>query len=213
MRQAALAAMEFSLDLTAADRVLVVTRPQDRHLRRGLRRGPPNTWAATRKPTGCPRRIVRCRPCRRVWASCSPGRTVVVNAMDGDAQEIPFRLEWIRLIDADENVRLGHSPGIDEDMMLHGPLNIDYGPMGERADHLLAALDRRLPPAHHLASRHGSGIGRHRPPLRFRSESHGRRGREHALRRDLLRAGGRGCRGRPGGSTAASAAPERCPTR
>ena len=140
MRKAALAAMEFSLDLKASDRVLVVTDRKTGTCGKA--------FAAAAEGLGCDTHTYwlpeDARPLQAMppgLGELLPGRTVVVNAMDGDAREIPFRLEWIRLIDADLNVRLGHSPGIDEDMMLHGPMNIDYGPMGERADHLLAALD------------------------------------------------------------------------
>ena len=62
--------------------------------------------------------------------------TVVINAIVGDAREIPFRLQWIQATEKCGHVRLGHSPGINEDMMLSGPMAVDYGQMLDNAGRL-----------------------------------------------------------------------------
>ncbi len=67
-------------------------------------------------------------------------RTVVVNAIAGDVREVPFRLEWLKLLEASPVIRLGHCPGITSDMMLSGPMAVDYGAMRRRADELFAAF-------------------------------------------------------------------------
>jgi len=63
--------------------------------------------------------------------------TVVINAIAGDCREIPFRLQWIHAIEVCGYIRMGHSPGIDEDMMINGPMNVDYGKMLQTARDLI----------------------------------------------------------------------------
>lgn len=65
---------------------------------------------------------------------------VVVNAIVGDAAEVPFRIEWIHAIEKIGTIRMGHSPGIDEDMMTAGPLNVDYRIMLEASRRLRAGF-------------------------------------------------------------------------
>lgn len=67
--------------------------------------------------------------------------TVVINAISGDAREIPFRLQWINAIEGSGRIRMGHSPGINEDMMVGGPLGVDYGLMQDNADRLIGAFE------------------------------------------------------------------------
>lgn len=67
--------------------------------------------------------------------------TVVINAISGDSREIPFRLQWIHAIEVCGYVRMGHSPGIDEDMMVNGPMNVDYEKMLTIANNLIAGFD------------------------------------------------------------------------
>jgi leucyl aminopeptidase (aminopeptidase T) len=66
--------------------------------------------------------------------------TIVINAIIGDAREVPFRLEWIHAIEQTGNIRMGHSPGIDEDMMVSGSLNVDYAEMLEAAESLMGGF-------------------------------------------------------------------------
>ena len=68
--------------------------------------------------------------------------TVVINAIVGDSREIPFRLQWIHAIEVSGRIRMGHSPGIDEDMMISGPMNVDYGQMLAAAEGLIAGFRR-----------------------------------------------------------------------
>jgi len=139
MTRAALAAMQFSLELNADDNVLVVTDKETGSCG--------EAFAAAAKEMGCATQIYwlpeQGRPLQQLpegMLELLKDKTVVINAIIGDAREVPFRMEWIRAIDEDLNIRMGHSPGIDEDMMLLGPMNIDYGPMGERATTLMQAL-------------------------------------------------------------------------
>jgi aminopeptidase len=56
-------------------------------------------------------------------------RTVVINALVGDAEWIPFRIQWITAIEQTERIRLGHSPGITIEMMNGGSMDVDYAAM------------------------------------------------------------------------------------
>lgn len=64
---------------------------------------------------------------------------VVINAMSGSSDEVPFRIEWLTLLEK-RDLRVGHSPNINEDMMDGGPMDVDYGIMAERAVRLIQAL-------------------------------------------------------------------------
>ena len=64
---------------------------------------------------------------------------VVINAMSGSSDEVPFRIEWLKLLE-ERGLRVGHSPNIHEDMMDGGPMDVDYRLMAERADQIIEAL-------------------------------------------------------------------------
>ncbi|PIV82102.1 hypothetical protein COW53_00745 [bacterium CG17_big_fil_post_rev_8_21_14_2_50_64_8] len=139
MTSAALQAMIHVLELDPSDRVLVVTDEET------LSCGEAFARAAERH--GCPVETYVLpqaeRPLKAIPAdllSRLPGSTVVINAITGDDREIPFRIDWIRVIETDGAIRMGHSPGINEDMMVGGPLDVDYAAMISRADHLIAAF-------------------------------------------------------------------------
>jgi aminopeptidase len=73
-------------------------------------------------------------------ASALDGRDVVINVMSGASDEVPFRIEWLNLVEK-RGLRVGHSPSIHEDMMDGGPMDVDYGLMVARAERLIAALN------------------------------------------------------------------------
>jgi len=72
-------------------------------------------------------------------AATIEGQDVVINVMSGSSDEVPFRMEWLTLLE-ERNLRVGHSPNIHEDMMDGGPMDVDYPLMVEQADRLIAAL-------------------------------------------------------------------------
>ena len=130
-------AMTHVLGLVPEDSVLVVTDPETRVCGEAFARGAGDA--------GCDVQLYSLpaegRPLTAMpteMAGLLDERTVVINAIVGDAREVGFRLEWLKLIEASPVIRLGHSPGIDEDMMAAGPLNVDYGAMQRRADELFA---------------------------------------------------------------------------
>ncbi len=132
MITAALSGMRHVLDLTPDDHVLVVSDSATRRCAAA--------FVAAAAQMGCPVEHYRlpeeARPLQAMPANMAalPGpATVVVNAITGDEREIPFRLEWIFKLEATAGLRMGHSPGITEEMMEAGALGVDYAAMGRRA--------------------------------------------------------------------------------
>ena len=69
------------------------------------------------------------------------GKTVVINAFKGLADETPFRVKWVKSMIATESIRVGHGPGITKSMMIDGPMNIDYEKMRDTAIKLIKKFD------------------------------------------------------------------------
>jgi leucyl aminopeptidase (aminopeptidase T) len=139
MIAAARRAMEAALQLTDRDRVLVLG---DETVGRCA-----EAFAAAAAEVGCV--VTRHalpeagRPHTSLPAGLAElldGVTVVVNALDGRSDEVPFRIVWIKAIEETGRIRLGHCPGITEDMMTGGCLDVDYGAMQERERRLREGL-------------------------------------------------------------------------
>lgn len=64
---------------------------------------------------------------------------VFVNAFSANAEETPFRIKLIKLQQS-TGAKVGHAPGITEDMMLKGPMTVDYQEVAENARQLLSAF-------------------------------------------------------------------------
>jgi leucyl aminopeptidase (aminopeptidase T) len=140
MITAARRAMAAVLDLTADDRVLVLGDDTTGRC--------PAAFAAAAREVGCDVAEFMLpaaeRPHTRLPAGLVDlldGVTVVVNVLDGRSDEVPFRIEWIKAIEATGRIRMGHCPGITEAMMTGGSLDVDYAVMTAREQRLLAALD------------------------------------------------------------------------
>ena len=72
-------------------------------------------------------------------AATVEGQDVVINVMSGSSDEVPFRIEWLTLLE-ERGLRVGHSPNIHEDMMDGGPMDVDYGLMVDQAERLITAF-------------------------------------------------------------------------
>lgn len=135
MAGAARDAMAHVLDLDPSDRVLVVSDPQTAACGDAFVRGAEDhgcTVTSYHLPAAG-------RPLREIpddLLSLLDDTSVVVNAVAGDAAEVPFRLQWIHAIEGTGRIRMGHSPGIDVDMMVSGALSVDYQAMAEMAARL-----------------------------------------------------------------------------
>jgi len=127
------------LDLKRQDRVLVVTD--------AITRGVGDVFAATAEAEGCDTDTYlipeQGRPLAALPAGMVErldGRTVVINAFSASNAEVPFRIAWLRAIEATRRIRLGHAPGITEAMLDDGPLAVDYAAMRARGDRLIENL-------------------------------------------------------------------------
>ncbi len=69
-----------------------------------------------------------------------PNSTVVLNIIKAIPEEVPFRINWIFAIEKNKKIKCGHMPGITEDMMTEGPMNIDYSSMMLTATFLINHL-------------------------------------------------------------------------
>jgi leucyl aminopeptidase (aminopeptidase T) len=139
MVQAALSAMTHVLDLEPSDQVLVLTDEETRECGQA--------FAQAAEDFGCAVEIFVIPPGVRPLAQLPDGlmtsledKTVVINAIVGDAREIPFRLRWIQAVEECGCVRMGHSPGITSEMMTAGPMSVDYGQMQKSADSMAGLL-------------------------------------------------------------------------
>lgn len=136
MSAAALDAMIHVLSLVPEDRVLVVTDRETSVCGQAFAEGA--------RSHGCPVEVFNLpehdRPLREMpdeMPALLDDVTVVINAIVGDSNEVPFRMQWINVIEMCGHIRMGHSPGINEDMMVSGPMNVDYGKMLEAARELM----------------------------------------------------------------------------
>ena len=69
------------------------------------------------------------------------GKSIVLNIIKAYAEEIPFRIKWIFKVEESKNIKMGHMPGITEDMMLRS-VNVDYNKMTTTSDSLRATLQK-----------------------------------------------------------------------
>ncbi len=139
MIASALRAMEMALDLRPDDHVLVVGDE--------VCGACPGAFAAAARAYGC--RVATYdlpphgRPLTAIPADLAaliPGPTVVINAIAAHTAETPFRIAWLKLVESQGAIRMGHAPGISEDMMTGGSLDVDYRRMRLRESLMLDLL-------------------------------------------------------------------------
>ena len=63
--------------------------------------------------------------------------TVVINVFRGMSEETPFRVKWVKLVHSVKSIRVGHGPSITKNMLINGPMNVDYDLMAKRAEELI----------------------------------------------------------------------------
>lgn len=61
-----------------------------------------------------------------------PGKTIVLNIIKAFPEEIPFRIKWIFKVEENKKIKMGHMPGITEDMVLNS-VNVDFEKMKQTA--------------------------------------------------------------------------------
>ncbi|MFA5771951.1 MAG: aminopeptidase [Thermoplasmata archaeon] len=67
------------------------------------------------------------------------GNNVIVNAFEGFSEETPFRIQLLKKEIA-TNARIGHAPGITNEMMTEGPMTADYKEIEKNARKLISAF-------------------------------------------------------------------------
>jgi aminopeptidase len=69
-----------------------------------------------------------------------PGKTIVLNIIKAFPEEIVFRIKWIFKVEENKLIKMGHMPGINEEMMLNS-VNVDFGGMQKSANSLISLLE------------------------------------------------------------------------
>lgn len=69
-----------------------------------------------------------------------PGKTIVLNIIKAFPEEIAFRVKWIFKVKENKLVKLGHMPGINEEMMLNS-VNVDFTEMKSTAEKIINILN------------------------------------------------------------------------
>jgi leucyl aminopeptidase (aminopeptidase T) len=65
------------------------------------------------------------------------GKTIVLNIMKAYPEEIAFRIKWLFKVEKNKLIKIGHMPGITEEMMLRS-VNVDFLKMKKNADKLIS---------------------------------------------------------------------------
>lgn len=84
-----------------------------------------------------------------------PDKTIVLNIIKSIPEEIPFRIKWIFKVEENNKVKMGHMPGITEDMMLNS-VNVDFSRMRLKADSLKMGLENAE--EMHITTQEGTDI-------------------------------------------------------
>jgi len=141
MKVGALNALEAILDVGDKKTVLVVTDRKKLGIGKAFEAAARELGAATEMYILPARRPMKALPedllpkvegFRRNAAN-----TVFINAFSGMPEETPLRIQLIRK-EEDVGGRVGHAPGITEEMMTEGPMNVDYRVIAKNARKLMA---------------------------------------------------------------------------
>jgi len=138
MFAAASGALEHLFALSTNDSILVLTDTYSAAIAEAFKR------AGEEK--GCPVSLYQIdndrRPLQEIPPDLQellPGKTTVLNIIKSFPEEISFRIKWIHKVEENKLVRMGHMPGITEEMMLNS-VNVDFGRMKTTADKLIETL-------------------------------------------------------------------------
>ena len=82
------------------------------------------------------------RPLKEIPAELEkllPEKTIVLNIIKAYSEEISFRIKWIFKVEDNKQIRMGHMPGITEEMMVTS-VNVDFRKMKSVSDLLVESL-------------------------------------------------------------------------
>lgn len=68
-------------------------------------------------------------------------KTIVLNILKSFPEEIPFRIRWIFKVKESNKIKMGHMPGITEEMM-YNSVNVDFNKMKLTAEFLINTLNK-----------------------------------------------------------------------
>jgi len=68
------------------------------------------------------------------------GNNIIINAFEGFPEETPFRIKLTKK-EISTNARVGHAPGITDEMMTRGPMTADYEKIAENAFALISKFN------------------------------------------------------------------------
>jgi leucyl aminopeptidase (aminopeptidase T) len=154
MISAAFGAIEYLFNPTAKDKVLILTDSYSSSIAEAFKQ------ASFRK--GCDIESYKIknneRPLKDIPAALEKmlyGKTIVLNILKAYPEEIAFRIKWIFKVEENKLVKMGHMPGITEDMMLRS-VNVDFNKMRSIADFLINKLNDAV--QLHIATEEGTDI-------------------------------------------------------
>jgi aminopeptidase len=139
MISAAFNALEFTMNLNSLDKILILTDDKSKRIAEAFKS------AAFKKGCELKQFIINEneRPIKEVPEELSKllaNKTIVLNIIEAFPEEISFRIKWIFEIEAKKEIKCAHMPGITEDMLIEGPMNIDYKKMRITAKDLIEKL-------------------------------------------------------------------------
>jgi len=125
-------ALKQVLNLNPRDEVLVVTDNQKQQIA--------SAFIEAAKQLGCKPNIYiiqeSMRPLKEIPDKLKNDlakKTVLINIFEARNPEIPFRVNLCLMVDKIEHLRMAHSPGITEEMMISGSMSVDYSAMKKDA--------------------------------------------------------------------------------
>jgi leucyl aminopeptidase (aminopeptidase T) len=139
MVSAASGALEHLFKISADDKVLILTDTYTSTVADAFRQ------ALVRK--GCMEETYEIknneRPLNKIPSALKkmlPGKTIVLNIIKAYPEEIAFRIKWIFKVKENKLAKLGHMPGINEEMMLNS-VNVDFVEMKSTAGKIINILN------------------------------------------------------------------------
>ena len=139
MFSAASAALEYLFKISESDNVLILTDAHSAAIADAFEK------ASIRN--GCPVDFYKIendqRPLQEIPPGLEkllPGKTIVLNIIKAYPEEIAFRIKWIFKVEENKQIKMGHMPGITEEMMMNS-VNVDFGGMKMVADKLIETLE------------------------------------------------------------------------
>lgn len=142
MFSAASAALEYLFKISETDKVLILTDANSVAIATAFEK------ASIRN--GCPVDFYKIendqRPLKEIPSELEkllPGKTIVLNIIKAYPEEIAFRIKWIFKVEENKQIKMGHMPGITEEMMMNS-VNVDAGRLKMFADRLIETLENAV---------------------------------------------------------------------